>query len=66
MKQVRKSTTATALVLDMFQPGSREVAEQGLSMEGWLPSYLFWDITDCEIDRISRFVTEEGKLGFVG
>ena len=58
VEQVRQSTTAAALVLDMFQTGSGEVTEQRLSVEGRLLSNLFWDVTNCEIDGVRRFVTE--------
>ena len=35
-------------------------------MERWFSSDLLWDISNCKVDWVGGFVSEESELGLVG
>ena len=34
-------------------------------MVGWLPTDLLWDVPNCEVDGVCRFVSKQCQLRFV-
>jgi len=56
---------ATGLVLDVLQPCCGKVGEESLSMVGWLPTNLLWDVPNRDINGVCRLVSKQCQLCFV-
>ena len=66
MIEVCNASPTLSLVGDVFESSCWEVAKENVSVFRRFPSNFLRDISDCEINRVCGFISEESELGFVG